>query len=218
MIRSLSVAIPLCCVAFTALAQPASNPPEREYYTYVGLQANQLLRALFSFGTPPSVVNPYMLTIATNNRVTGIGFNTAIGYSLLQSRNGDNFTLVDVTTGDFSWRMGVEKKMFITDRWIWSIAGDVVYHRLKETSRGAAPNTNPVTSQTTLTEGGLGPRCTLNFVITDRILLGTEASFYMMFGKQTQILDNTGLPPIPDRNFHNFVPSVPAALFLLVRF
>jgi hypothetical protein len=218
MIRSLGAVVLVCVAGFSALAQPASNPPEKEFYTYVGLQANQLLRALFSFGTPPAVVNPYMFTLATNNRETGVGFNMALGYSLFQTRTGDNFNLIDVTTGDFSLRMGVEKKMFISNRWIWSVAGDVVYHRLKETSEGVSPNTTPVTSTSTTTEGGFGPRCTLNFAITDRILLGTEASFYFMFGKETQVLGNTMLPPLPSRSFHNFVPSVPAALFLMIRF
>jgi hypothetical protein len=217
MIRSCCL-LAITLLSFGAIAQPESTPPERETYHYFGLQANQLVRALFSFGTPPAVINPYMFTFAANNKVTGVGFNMGAGYSLFQTRSGDNFNLIDVTTGNFSLRMGVEKKMFITKRWIWSIAGDAIYHRLKETSKGVGPGTGSVESIKTATEGGFGPRCTINFVITDRILLGTEASFYFMFGRETQTLKNTGLPPIPNRNYHNFQPSVPAALFLIMRF
>jgi hypothetical protein len=204
--------------SFQAFSQPVSTPPDRKNYIYVGLQANQLIRQLFSLGNPPAVSNPYLLTITTNDRVTGVGFASGIGYTYSQTRTGDNFNLVDVSTGNFSLRMGVEKKMIISGRWIWSMAGDAVYHRLKEVSKGANPGTSSVTQTTTTTEGGIGPRCGVYFAMAERVLLGTEASFYLTFGKETHKVAGTSLPAQPDRSFHNLLPSVPAALFLIVRF
>src|SRR5205085_865578 len=115
--------------SFQAFSQPVSTPPDRKNYVYVGLQANQLIRQLFSLGNPPSV-----------------------------------------------------------------------------------------TQATTTTEGGIGPRCGVYFAMAERVLLGTEASFYLTFGKETHKVAGTSLPAQPDRSFHNLLPSVPAALFLIVRF
>jgi hypothetical protein len=218
MIVRLCVVACACIISLQAIAQPVSTPPERKSYVYVGLQANQLIRQLFSLGNPPAVANPYLLTITTNDRVTGVGFATGIGYTYNQARTGDNFNLVDVSTGDFALRMGIEKKMIISGRWIWSIAGDAVFHKVKEVSKGANPSTTSVTSTTTITEGGIGPRCGIYFSLADRVLLGTEASFYMSFGKEKNTVVGTPLPAEPERTFRNFTPSVPAALFLIMRF
>src|SRR5687767_14525579 len=208
------VAVLLFCLE--AGAQPTSDPGERQRYRYIGLQANQLISQLFN--SAPSVENPYLLTFSANDRLTGKGFSSGLGYSYNQRREGDAFSLVDVRTADLSLRAGLEKKMFITKRWLWSMGGDIVVRNFKEVTIGANPNTNFISEETRIIELGLGPRCTINFVIADRIIVGTEASYYLKFGGEKHHGSATGMPSPPNRNYHTFLPSLPSVIYLIMRF
>jgi hypothetical protein len=197
-------------------AQPTSEPGERKRYRYIGLQANQLISQLFN--SAPSVANPYLLTFSANNKETGKGFTAGVGYSYNQSREGDAFSLVDVRTADLSLRGGFEKKMFITKRWLWSMGGDIVLHNFKEVSMGANPSTNFISEETRVFEAGFGPRCTINFAIADRVIVGTEASVYLKFGSEKHHGSAQGMPFQPNRNYHTFLPSLPSVIYLMMRF
>lgn len=219
MIRASSVLLTVLLFSTIVNAQPVSDPGERKSYRYIGLQANQLIRQLFNLSSAPIATNPYLLTFTTNNRITGVGFSTGFGYTYNQTQEGDAFSLVNVNTGDFSLRTGIEKKMIIAGRWIWSIGGDLVFHKLKEVTTGANPNTSAVSQESKTFEFGFGPRCTINFAIAERIILGTEASYYLKFGNETHHGFNTaGIPAPSNRTYHTFIPAVPAVLYLMVRF
>jgi hypothetical protein len=216
MIRAGCACIAVLLLCLQSGAQPISDPGERQTYSYLGLQANQLINLLFNSGA--TFTNPYLLTFSINDRLKGTGFSGGIGYSYNQSREGDAFSSVDVHTSDLSFRVGLEKKMFIAQRWLWSICGDVVVRNLRETSRGASPSTAFVTEKSKTFEAGFGPRCTINFAIADRVIVGTEASVYMKFGSVTHSITGTSLPPQSPQKYHTFIPSIPSVIYLIVRF
>jgi len=214
--RASCACITILLFCLQAGAQPTSEPGERQTYSYLGLQANQLINQLFNSGA--TVANPYLLTYSINDRLRGTGFTTGIGYTYNQTREGDAFSSVNVHTSDLSLRLGLEKKMFIAQRWLWSIGGDVVIRKLKETSTGANPSTSFVTEESKTSEAGFGPRCTINFAIADRIIVGTEASVYMKFGSEIHTITGTSVPPQSPRRYHSFVPAIPSVIYLIVRF
>jgi hypothetical protein len=216
MIRTGCACITVLLLSLQAGAQPTSDPGERQTYSYIGLQANQLISQLFN--STPTVSNPYLMTFSINDKLKGTGFTTGFGYTYNQTREGDAFSLVDVRTSDFSLRAGLEKKMFITKRWLWSIGGDFVVRNFKEVTQGANPNTNFISEETKTFEAGFGPRCTINFVIADRIIVGTEASYYLKFGGEKHHGSASGMPSQPNRNYHTFVPALPSVIYLIMRF
>jgi hypothetical protein len=96
-----------------------SERANRKSYHYIGLQANQLIRQLLSFGGNSSaVVNPYLLTYSINSKTTGFGFAAGIGYSSIKTRGTDVFASTISTVNDFALRFGVEKKSYLSKRWL----------------------------------------------------------------------------------------------------
>ncbi|MEJ0031458.1 MAG: hypothetical protein WDO15_14270 [Bacteroidota bacterium] len=72
---------------------------------YVGLQVNQLVRNILSFGgTSTPITNPYLLTYSANSKATGIGFATGLGVSSIQTKTTDNFLTTTSKVSDFAFR------------------------------------------------------------------------------------------------------------------
>jgi hypothetical protein len=62
---------------------------------------------------------------------------------------------------------------------------------------------------------GIGLRFTLNYNISEKILLGTEATYYYKSLKETRT--GTGAPEETEK-FKEFTFAVPIALFLILKF
>ncbi len=216
MIRTILAWVLLAC-AWPAVAQSTEEAVSANS-KYLGIQANQLVRQLLNFGgTNSNVANPYLLTYAFNSNASGTGMSFGLGYSYRHFNDGDAITPRQTTESDFFIRAGIEKKVFWGKRWMGSYGVDVVLDRLRDktktTSNFGGP---PIETGSITTLGGLGPRCTLNFQIAEKILIGTEASYYFKSGKQ-KIED----PTVSVRTEHkqrSFNLAVPAVLYLILRF
>jgi hypothetical protein len=174
---------------------------------YVGLQANQLLKQLFNFSSSStSINNPYLLNYAVNSDSTGMGFNFGFGYSFDEFETGDAIFERTTAFNDFSIRIGIEKKHRLGKRWLASIGGDVVVDR--QSNKTTTKNDTDFNKSTIVTDNkisglGLGPRLGLIFGITDRILLGTECTYYF----KSITSNEKGSSKITTREFDPFTGS-----------
>ncbi len=133
--------------------------------------------------------------------------------------------MLKTNTGDLStppplavmWRrFGLESKKYLAKRWIVSIGGDVVIEGSKtETKSEGSGTSTSITSK--INRSGFGPRASLNFQINDKIVLGTEASFYFKWITQKQETQGTGMPPVPETKLKSNGFTLPAVVFLMVR-
>ena len=187
---------------------------------YVGIQVNELLRQLLNFGgTSNSVGNPYLITYAVNSTKNGVGFNFGLGYTYSSTSNGDPITPRTTIDHSLNLRFGLEKKFTIGKRWLSSYGLDLV---LDDSNNKTETTFNPgggipskTTTELSINGGGLGPRFTLNFFVSDRIMLGTEASYYYRAGTSTQKVSNQ---PDQTNKPRSLTFAVPAVLFVILKF
>jgi len=195
-------------------------PSTRTVSHYIGLQANQLIRQLISFGGNNSPINnPYILAYSMNSKSNGFGFSTGLGYSLTQSKTNDNFVSITSKVNDVAWRIGLDKKTYISRRWLAGFGFDVLLESNKSeviSKFGSGVPSQTVT--TTQKRKGLGPRVFLNYQFSEKLMIGTEASFYLKFvDQETKATGNASIPD-PKSSIKNHQFNVPAVLFLTMKF
>jgi hypothetical protein len=218
MFKKTTVSILLAWFVLTAFAQDTVRHATNYY---VGVQANQLIRQLFSLSSSSSVIdNPYLLTYAINSATTGAGVNFGLGYTFNEFSDGDAFNERKNKISDFFFRAGYEKKSKFGKHWIISAGVDVVVDRQNNTTRTKDGGGASVTTKNKSNGWGLGPRVTLNYAITDKMLLGTEVTYYFKSVKSTIEISGAGggLNEDKDESFKRFQLNVPAALFLILKF
>lgn len=196
-----------------------SEKADKKNYHYIGLQANQLIRQLLSFGGNSSAVtNPYLLTWSFNNKSTGVGMASGLGYSSIQTRTNDVFNNTISKVDDFAFRVGVEKKSYLTRRWLVSFGGDLLIENNKAETTTSVVGGSSVSVTTTAKRYGFGPRASLNYQINDKLLLGTESSFYLKWITQNQESTGQGVPTNPPATkLRSFTFTLPAVLFVIVK-
>ncbi|MBX2965145.1 MAG: hypothetical protein KF845_03300 [Cyclobacteriaceae bacterium] len=204
-------------VGFATIVFGQDSLSRKNYY--VGLQANQLIRQLFNFGgTNTAVNNPYLLTLSSNNPQTGRGSNFGWGYTYNQFNDGDAFTQRKTSINDFFFRVGFERKRSFGKKWIISTGMDAIIAREKNTTEVMQSGFKSKTVNQS-NSWGLGPRVTLNYHVTEKILLGTEANYYFKATKST--IENSGIGTSTNKTTEkqkNFQLNVPAVLFVILKF
>jgi hypothetical protein len=203
-------------VSFCLLAQD-QTVKEKKSNHYIGLQANQLIRQIFNFGGGSSVAsNPYFLTWSVNSIESGVGFNFGFGYTYSQTDDGDPFVDRTTTVSDLFLRAGIEKKTEIAPKLILSIGGDLVTDLQKtDTKTGENSQGQQNFESGTKSNGfGLGPRLTLNYALTEKILIGTEANWYFKSFNITE--DQNGLRN--EKKQKRFQFNAPAVIFIILKF
>lgn len=194
------------------------QPTERKTNQYVGLQANQLIKNLLNFsGTTTATTNPYLLVYSVNSKSTGVGFATGLGFSSIQTKSTDNFTTVTSKTNDFAWRFGLDVKKYLSRRWLFGYGTDILLEANKsETVSNLGANPNP-TVTTTIKRYGFGPRVSLNYQFHERLMVGTEASYYFKWIDQSnKVTGGTGQPD--SAKLRSFQFTLPAVIFLIMKF
>ncbi len=201
----------------TAFAQQDST--YRKTNHYIGVQANQLIKQLFNLSNSTAVVNnPYLLVYSFNSVHTGWGMNVGLGYTYNEFKDGDAFSSRETKINNYFFRVGFEKKTNLGKKWIFSggfdITNDNQKNNTKNTSGGSTFETD------TKSKGwGFGPRVTLNYKITDRILLGTECTYYFRAGENSlKSFSNFGPSEETSDKSKQFLLTVPAVLILIVKF
>jgi len=221
----LSLAMVLTAFNIYAQQQPEDDyVPERadrKAYHYLGLQGNQLIRQLLNFGGNSSAItNPYLFTYSFNSKASGFGYSTGIGGSKIQTKTSDNFTTTTSTVTDFAWRIGVEKKSYLSKRWLVGWGGDFLFETNKSETESKSGSTVNPTVTTTAKRYGFGPRVSIAFHLHDRVLLGTEGSYYFKWIKQTQKITAPGFPASngeANPKLEQFTFTLPAVIFIMLK-
>lgn len=207
------------------------------------MQANQLLRQLVNFGGSTTVIsNPYLFVWSVNSRESGWGLNTGMGFNLNEFTDGDATNKRNSSINDLNFRVGFEKKSTIGKKWMTSWGFDVVHQNLSNTTTTTTifnPNTptnnTVVDTKSSTTAWGFGPRFTLSFQISNKILLGTEATYYYRSGSNSivatttntftttnqfgnQVTNTTTNKTDNSSDFKSFQFNLPVALFLMLKF
>ena len=218
-----------------------STKLKRSTHQYLGLQANQLLNQLFNFGNnAPAINNPYLIIYSVNSVRTGVGLNTGMGYTVHSTDDkSDPNTSRSTTISSFSTRVGVEKKSLLGKKWQVSYGFYLLYNNEDDKTNITSQfqfNSNSSESNSNTSYFGFGPRVALNFFITEKILLGTEATYYFKSIKISQKITNTQTSIFVDPNTGqqssqtttsatnssqkstDFALNLPVALFLILKF
>lgn len=190
-----SVALLVALLSVKAKAQDSTIVQSSLYTHYFGIQANQLLRQLFDFGgTNTLPANSYSLVFSFNSPTTGAGMNTGFGYTFNEFNDGDATIRRETKINDLFFRVGYEKKRSLGKRWLASSGIDLVVDRQRNetmnTTDFGSGNKSKISSETKVGAWGLGPRITLNFKVSERIYIGTEATYYFKAIKDTRIIES----------------------------
>ena len=195
---------------------------------YLGVQANQLLRQLFNLsGNTTIVSNPYLLNYSVNSVKSGWGLNVGIGYTVDQSTQSDANTTNDSQINNFSSRIGAERKVFVAKKWMVSYGLDLLSDK-SNTSDKVTSQFSGTTSETdistTTKDSGFGPRFTLNYFITPKIILGTELTYYYKAISISQDTSNSvsggggSSSSHTDQKLKQFHFNAPALLLITMKF
>jgi hypothetical protein len=215
-----------------AIAQSEVNPVKKEPSTdmYIGVQLNGLIRQVLNFNSSATNTNtnPYLLVYSINSRKTGWGLRLGVGYTYNFFSTNDGITKTDNNINDMQLRLGVEKSFVLSNKWSAGAGLDIVFNNNDDhttttvNSSPGFPGTVTDTKTNTTTYGG-GPQGWLRYHITERVIVGTEASFYYITGHEKKSIEvssgGTGGLNQPDED--NIVSqgsfNSPIVLFLIVK-
>jgi hypothetical protein len=219
----------------------AQETAPKKFDHLAGLQANELVRQLVNLNADDDLIdNPYLVKYALfANRCQ---WGVQAGFGLRYSRFEDKLspTGQDSRIYDIFYRAGVARRFAIGKRWE-AVAGlDFAGSRQTDKTntllvldQGARIDSTHTYSNSTVTGRGGGLQLALQFQVSGRIWLGTEATFYYMklSDKQAVVLTEIETwPDFPENNTYSvsssnsdidrteFEMTVPAVLFLLIRF
>jgi len=214
--------------------------PTKKINHYLGVQANPLFRQIINLNNNNSLVtNPYLLTYSLISTKSGWGVQAGVGYDYQSTEDKDAPANHRSKINDFSYRVGVGRKVMLSKKFEAEFGLDVAgnYQNDRTFSQsdidfGSGQSDSVFTVVLTKTTGmGGGLRGGLNFYLSPKILLGTEANYYFMRSPQKQnvsvkeTVTQFGGPPITRFSNQNqsataskFSLTLPAVLFLIVKF
>ena len=182
---------------------------------YFGVVANPLFRQLFNLaGNNNAIGTPYGLQYAINSKENGKGMNMGLSYDRNSFTDNSGGVTRETINRNISFRIGYDRKRDLGKRWIGIFGFDFLLDgtRSQTTSTPAAG----LTIETSTKGWGIGPRFGLMFRLSDRVLLGTDATSYLKFVNSNQLF-----PDQPQSKSHqkstNFNITLPVALFLTVK-
>ena len=189
---------------------------EKEKINYFGLEVNPLLRQIINLSpnsTPTN--NPFGIQFSSNSVATGRGFNLGLTYSRRKFDDSNNGIGRENINRDIAFRFGYERKHTLGKRWLVLHGYDFVVGGAKTHTQTFDPTFGTFVTETTGNFWGFGPRVGILFLLSDRVTLGTEATYYLRY-----ITDKTKLTGAADtkQKTSEFELTVPIVLILSIRF
>ncbi|MEQ9402391.1 MAG: hypothetical protein RIM99_02295 [Cyclobacteriaceae bacterium] len=187
MTKIISIAM-ICLVAgFKVQSQVSDNSDFQG--SYLGLQGNELLRQLLNFGDAGIPDNPYFFNY-TYVSSTGDGLNVGFALSADEFNQLNGFNNVETEIENFSFRVGYGKRKEINKRFYYSLGVDLLIDSFKNTTTTEDTFGGGIFRIESTTSGwGMGPRFTLNYKITDGLIIGTESNYY--YKRQTEKFESS---------------------------
>lgn len=188
-----------------------TKPAKVRYY---GIEITQLLQQIINLNSDnaPSS-NPFAIQYASNSLQTGRGISYGLSYAYNKFNDDSNFIRRETINRSLNFRIGYERKTKWGKRWIALHGYDIVLGASKLKTNADQIGT-ALTIETTGNQWGFGPRVGLMFGITDRIFIGTEATYYLRFIKDRQSI--IGQPESIQKTT-DLSLTLPVTLFLSVR-
>ncbi len=191
--KKIILSIALLAMATTIYAQEATLKSKKLEHQ-VGVQVNELIRQVFNFtNTGTTNNNPYLVTYSVYLAKSGWGLHVGGGYTIRSFANDNGVNSTQTNIDDLNLRLGIEKKFQLAERWTAGVGIDGLYdndnNKTESTVRGI--DTTITKTKSLITSYGAGPMAWLRFNITDKILIGTEASYYYRTGFQKEQVDIT---------------------------
>lgn len=181
-------------VSLSAVCHAQSDSTKKASH-YVGIQVNQLIQQIFNLnGNTTTIINPYLINYSVNSKRTGWGLNLGIGYTIDNSDQNSANVTQNTKSNNFSFRIGAERKIFIAKKWMLSYGFDFLLDRGKSNTTSASQfqfNSSETDTDTSTKDSGFGPRFTMNYFITPKIILGTELTYYYKAITTVQKIVNT---------------------------
>ncbi len=232
--------IALAAILFTGclqngIAQTENNSTagakEKSTEMYIGVQLNALIRQVFNFNNTSANTNtnPYLLNYSINSRKSGLGLRFGVGYNYNSSTTNDGITKTEINLNDLQLRLGGEKVFKLSKKWVTGAGVDIVYnnnddHTINTVNSGSIGGGQKTDTKTTIATYGGGPQGWLRYHISEKVLIGTEASFYFVAGTEERSVTVTnGFPnptnqkPVSNDVSHGVFNS-PIAFFIMVKF
>lgn len=197
----------------------------------VGLQANALFRQILNFsGANTPVNNPYLLTYSIVTPKKGWGLDAGMGYTYNKTFETDGNVKKNNFINDLYFRLGPQKMLPLNRRFSAQIAFHLLFEILNSDtqteSNFGSQITRVITKSSSVRYGG-GPALGLRYRVSNRVLLGTEASYYFRKGQlksdlKTETIFQGNIIQEDISNTNNDLTQVvfnpPAVLFLVLRF
>jgi opacity protein-like surface antigen len=164
---------------------------EKKVDHFVGLQMNGLIRQVFNFnGGSQAVENPYLITYNINSHKSGWGLRTGLGYNYKSGANNDGITETKFKINTLNARLGIEKAFRLSDKWSAGVGLDGLANSDDDNTTNIVRSFDTTTTVTksVISSYGGGAMGWLRYNITEKILIGTEASFYYTTGTQSQTI------------------------------
>ena len=228
--------------SYNSFAQTDTNPPadmktEKLFDHSVGVQLNGLIRQVFNFNnsTTTTVLNPYLLTYNINHTKTGFGLRFGAGYNYNSMSTNDGITATTNKINDLQFRIGIEKAFKLSHKWSAGAGIDFVYNTNNDDTKTSVTSFDTTSTETKSVGSsyGGGPMAWLRYHVTDKVLIGTEASFYYTTATQKNTIDvvtssTSNVPPfnpiinttetVTKPNTAQGVFSSPMVFYLIVKF
>jgi hypothetical protein len=170
----------LACLTLNSFAQ--SDSSSRRFEHYIGVQANQLFREIFSVRENASEINnPYLINYSVVSARSGMGINAGLGYIFNEFKTGDAANERETTNNNFFFRIGFETKFNVGKAWQVGVGADALIDNQKnKTISNSNTGFGKISAETNdkISALGTGPRLNINYRISQRVLVGTEASYY----------------------------------------
>ncbi len=212
---------------------------EEKYFHFIGLQANQLWKQIFNFNNTTTTDNPYLLVYSMNSPKTGWGLNAGLGYNYSEIKDKTDPDGRITRINDFSLRAGVSRIVHLGKRFVAGYGADLLmnFNKDKTATISSFDNSSEIdstfsSSASVLNNYGGGLRVSLSYHITERVLIGTEATGYLVTSNDKQnvsqtnkiffVFNNTTEIHVTNSNSetitNKFSITLPTVLFLSVRF
>lgn len=204
---------------------------KRKTSHWMGVQANALIRQVLNFnGSGNTITNPYLFTYSCMSNRRHFGLDVGFGYTLKDDFTSDGNTKSEKHNNDIYARIGPMKMFRINTRFSGTIALHGLFVMLNDRTMTQNDfNSQIETFRTNTTQWGVGagPCASLRFRIAPRIFIGTEATYYFNMGNRKSSVSSLTVfqggqmeysETKTDNDFKEFVPTLPAAIFLNIRF
>ncbi len=196
-------------------APPAKTGKSPNAVRYFGLEINQLLQQIIDLNSNNNVAgSPYQIQYSSNSRKTGRGVSYGLAYGRSKFTDNSNNTIRESLNRSVTFRIGYERKSNLGKRWIALHGYDLTFGGTKLHTK-SSQNGPFIEIEDKSSFWGFGPRIGLMFGISQRVFLGTEATYYLQFTKGSQTI-STGQPNSNQKS-NDFILTLPVSLFLSVK-